>query len=241
MLELDSLLIRVAILRTRALELLHDKKLTLESRTNKLKTVAVETRDLDLAFAAWPQGVSEDWKFSIHPSIECSEPTKSELFYEGSVHKYTTRGHAAIWNRYRAVRLILNTMHMRVLSALVQCTSPEPSINAQLEMCQENIGLLATDLCFSVPVFFNVYNMIQDEAGSEPAWIGNNINCPENEIMLKMAAILAWPLTVAVSTEAVPKAQKVWLQHRLKTVASVIGAGVLHSVAENEEFEFYLR
>jgi hypothetical protein len=79
---------------------------------------------------------------------------------------------------------------------------------------------------------------MQYESGSESIRIGDNVTCTEREIVPKMATILGWPLTVAVSTEAVPKAQKQWLQRRLKTIASVIGAAVLHSVAEKGEFKF---
>jgi hypothetical protein len=53
-----------------------------------------------------------------------------------------------------------------------------------------------------------------------------------------MAGLLAWPLAVAVSTEAVPEPQRQWLERKLKIVASSLGDSILESVAEKREFRF---
>jgi hypothetical protein len=49
-------------------------------------------------------------------SPECLEPTKFDFLYNASVHSYTTHGHAAVWMRYRVVRLIMCSIRMRLLA-----------------------------------------------------------------------------------------------------------------------------
>lgn len=229
-------MIRVAALRYKSLELCRDKNFTLLSRTNKLKDVALEAQELDLALVAWPQGIPKEWNLSIYPFAEGSETRKPDLVYRGYAYTHTTHGHAAIWIQYCAIRLIVNSIRMRLLCARAEFAPQGPSVNSNLEACQVNIKSLATDICYGVPYFFNSYNTTPDKLASKFTRIDDIPTLSECRITPKLAAILAWPLAVAVSTEGVPKAQKQWLQRRLKTIASVIGAPVLYSVADKGEF-----
>ena len=118
---------------------------------------------------------------------------------------------------------------MELMSALIERAAfPEPGMKEGRETCQHKISVLATDLCRSIPVFFNSSrNSKEDRTGSKPTGKEDFAIRTELKITPKMAAILTWPLKVAVSTEAVPIAQKEWLQCRLKTVANAIRAPVL--------------
>jgi hypothetical protein len=141
-LKLDELMIRVAALRFKSLEVFRQKNLARLSRTNK-PDVVEEACGLDVALASWPQDMPQGWYFSIHCLVEGSESTNSDLLYNCFVHYYTTHGHAAVWIRYLAIRLIVSSILIRLLSALPQ----EPSIKEKIKTCQENINSLANDTC----------------------------------------------------------------------------------------------
>ena len=237
MLTLDSLMIRVAALRSKSLKLLRHKSVAQLSYTNRLKEIALEAHCLDVALAAWSQSIPEAWKFSTLSSTEGFGQTTSGILRYGS-HSYTTYGHAAIWNRYRGTHIVVNSIRMRFLSLLAQCTFQEASVNLTIDTCQKNINSLATDLCRSVPFFFSSCNSPQDGRRSGTNKVDKDTSCIDREVVPKVASFLVWPIAVAVCTDAVPTALKEWLRCKLKTIASVVGNAVLQSVAETGEFEF---
>lgn len=233
-LELDALMVRVAALRSKTLKIFRQKNPARILQLNK-PDISLEARDLDLALAAWPQDTPEEWRFSIHNLEEGSEQTKSSLLFNDSVRCYTTHGHAAVWMRYLAVRLIVNSILMRLLSALPQGPHQGPSIIERLKACQQDTGSLATDMCHSVPFFFDS-SVIQHDVETATFTINDNITSPL--MAPRIATLLSWPLSVAVSTEAVPVTQKEWLRIKLKVAAGVQGDAVVHSIAEMDEFKF---
>lgn len=227
-LKLDNLMIQAAGFHSKCLNVLSNKTLDLSVHGNELKDCVVLAEMLDDAFAAWPKDLPEGWNFSI-PSPEILKLTNSDMLYQGSVHCYTNHGHAIMWNRYRAVRMVVNNLRMRLTSIMFQF-APQVSQASELqETCQEIIGELATDLCYSVSSFSsgNTWQNLHP-----PTNIDKNLDHSESMIKPNMAAILTWPLIVAISIETVPKTQKLWLQHKLRIISSVIGADALHSVAE---------
>jgi hypothetical protein len=233
-LEIDSLMIRVAALRTKSLALFGGESMC----PFTVEEAAAEAHELDKALALWSQAVPDDWKFSSQPCTARLESPETDLLYNGPVHTYTTHGHACVWNRYRAARLIVNSIGNRSFSNLPQYPSQHSFSMAQQEICRTNIESLANELCGSVPFFFNSPNTPGAGAGSGSIKIGGNVVKTESEILPKMAGLLAWPLTVAVSTDGVPEPQRQWLKRRLKAVAISAGDAVLESVVEQGEFRF---
>ena len=229
-------MVRIATLRAKSLAL--REKSTLPFGVNCLEVVAAEAQELDTALASWSRDVPEDWKFSTQPSPASLGPPETDLRYNGPVHTYTTHGHAAIWNRYRAVRLIVNSIRIRALSDLLQNQSQHSFVVPQQDLCQKNMDSIVEDLCGSVPFFFNSPNTNGDGTGLRSIRLGNFVISTESEILPKMAGLLAWPLTLAVSTDGVPEPQRQWLKRKLKIVATSIGDAILESVAEQGEFRF---
>ncbi|KAJ5604454.1 hypothetical protein N7510_009608 [Penicillium lagena] len=203
--ELDTLMIQVADIRAKAQNCLQAGVSIFQ--LGQLDELVLGARQLDSALVEWTQRIPSDWTFFEN---------LGSAYTENSLPCYTSRGYAATLNRYRAVRLIINSLRIRLLSTMSRITQ---SMGTELEQCQANISSLTACLCHSIPSFFDVATT-------------------EHNITPKMAIVLAWPLTVAVSTEAVPTTQRKWLQDRLHTVASVIGADRLHTVAESGEFNF---
>jgi hypothetical protein len=130
--------------------------------------------------------------------------------------------------RHLAVRLVVSSICLHLLFALPLLSAQGVSRAEQIEDCQENINSLATNICFSVP-FFNA-NVIHHNPESATFRINGNLTSPE--ILPRIATLLSWPLSVAVSTDVVPVAQKEWLKRKLKVVAGV------QFIAKTEEFKF---
>jgi hypothetical protein len=236
MLELDSLMVRTANLRAQSLALAKD--LALATDEQPWVDLATEARELDDALVSWSQELPEDWKFSTLASPAIMNPAESDLFYHGPVHIFTTHGHGAIWLRYRAICLIVNSIRNRALSRLVESPLHGESVVAQQELCQKNIESTANDMCGSVPFFFNLPNDPAGTPGLKSIRLGKSIFSTDDDILPKMAIFLAWPLTVALNTDGVPNPQRQWLRYRLKIAASSLGDAVLESVAERSEFRF---
>ncbi|KAJ5805279.1 hypothetical protein N7474_011166 [Penicillium riverlandense] len=204
-LELDALMIQAANIRAKAQNCLQEEITIFQ--LGQLDELVLEARQLDSAFIEWARRIPSDWTF-----FEGLRSTDTEY----SLHCYTGHGYAAIWNRYLAVRLIINSLCIRLLSTVSRITQ---STGTELERCQSNINSLTAGLCHGISSFFNMA-------------------AAQHKITPQMAIVFAWPLTVAISTEAVPTTQRKWLQGRLHTVASAIGAESLQAVAESGEFNF---
>ncbi|KAI0842334.1 hypothetical protein F5Y06DRAFT_125082 [Hypoxylon sp. FL0890] len=231
MLDLDSIMVRVASLRQRSLHLFSPKSARFSSQPHP-GHIAAEAQDLDTALDSWSRDVPEDWGFSAQLD------STADATFDGLIHIYPSHGHGAVWNRCRAVHIIVNSIRRRALSVMAQCSSQTISANAEQEICQEKIASLATDLCRGIPFFITSPTVAQDPLSTRVIKIGDNVVHTNYKILPKLAMLLAWPLTLAVSTEAVPEPQKQYLKMKLKSVANALGDSVLESVAEQEEFKF---
>ena len=244
-LEVDSIMVRVANLRAMSLTAFcgtgNDTDFAVDP--HQLKIIAGDADQLNIALTSWSETVPDDWKFSTQYSPESSASLESDFLYEGTSHIYTSPGHAVIWNRYRALRLIVNSICLRSLSLLLEFIIPcrasmRPVIISQQETCRRNLDSLATELCYSVPFFFR--SPIANGGGIELSTtkIGSPPASTESEILPKMAGLLAWPIAVAIRTEGIPEVQREWLKRRLKLAAVSMGDAMLETVIDSGEFKF---
>lgn len=236
-LTLDTLLVRVATLRSDSLALFQAVNpvcLNLSS-TRRLEALTIEAQDLDKALETWPDDLPEEWRVSTESTVEL-DGTFPGFLFDGTVHSYSSLGHATVWMRYRATSLIISSILIRLLNLHSTLPSSSPSeipITPEIPICLENSASLATDICRSVPFFFNTPTSHSSRSES-----GSPSSNAEPTIEPRIATVLAWPLAVAVSTQTVPIAQKQWLRERLKTVAISQGDATLSAIAEREEFKF---
>lgn len=219
-LALDTFMIRAAAARARALDFFSDSShipMTMEN----IVDVASEARTLDIDLAKWSWKVPEDWRY-----ITVDDPA-SETSFNGHVHKYDNYSHASVWIRYRALRLITNSIMLRCLTTAHTLDPNLTHLFSKADLLKKITDSLATEMCASVPYFFTT--------STRDVTLGDSTNAA---ILPKVAGLLAWPLTVAVSTEHIPEPQRRWLQVRLKQVAEAIGDTVLERVAEKGGFRF---
>ncbi|KAI9687576.1 MAG: hypothetical protein M1822_002186 [Bathelium mastoideum] len=229
-LAFDALMVRVAAFRSKSLGCFRHIDSGLAKDMTTLNDLTVEAQDLDHALDTWSLGLPEDFTFSLHLLGKEADSKNPSLQYEGGTHRYATYGHAAIWNRYRAVRLVVNGVRLRLLSAQDQFSQEAMRLDIKLENCEKTINALATDMCRSISFFFTVNTT---KAVDGPSLGAGSISESEHYIP-NIAALLTWPLGVAVSIEAVPYHYKLWLRRRLKTIASVLGNDVVQHVAERK-------
>ncbi|KAK0761727.1 hypothetical protein N5P37_004526, partial [Trichoderma harzianum] len=226
-LELDSLIIRVLTLRNKSISFLRDMDNADPEIVNEVKSIAMEAYALDYDLASWPLGLAQDWRFQVsrtHP-----QPSLNAVNARANTpsHTYSSVGHAAIWNRYRALRLITNSIQKRAFFAL-KSLSDGYIVDENMQRCQVNINNLAVDLRCGVEF------SLTSQAPARGAKVTTFLDEPHPSI----AALLAWPLTVAVSVDAVELPEKTWLKGVLKAVARSLGHTLLESVSDHGEFKF---
>jgi len=106
--------------------------------------------------------------------------------------------------------------------------------------CKDTVNIVAGKMCNIVQSFLN-----QNPRQKCPIQMRNECSSDADvekplfsPIDPKMATLMAWPLVVAIRTGTVPIAQRQTMQCGLKLVADIIGASVLHLVAENKPVGF---
>ncbi|KAI1655448.1 hypothetical protein F4813DRAFT_398086 [Daldinia decipiens] len=228
---LDSIMVRVAALRERSLCLFLPKSARFSTQPHP-GDLAAEARSLDAALESWSAALPEDWKFTTR-SGSTPDPT-----FDVPIHVYATYGHAAIWCRYYATRLIVNSIRNRALSVMAQCSSQMLSVASEQDTCLGNMASLGTDLCRSIPIFFTSVTTEGNPTAARGTATNDDIICVNQEIIPKLATLLAWPLILAINTDNIPEFQKQWLENKLKSVANALGDAILETVTEQNELKF---
>ncbi|GFP60452.1 hypothetical protein TASIC1_0018005700 [Trichoderma asperellum] len=225
-LELDSLMVRVLILRNKSMSFLRDIDATEPEVIDRVKSIAMESYTLDYDLALWALRLPQNWDF--HVSWANSQPSSNVIDACADIpsHSYPSVGYASVWNRYRALRLITNSIQKRVLCAL-QSLFDDGFLNMDMQRCQDNINNLAVDLYCGAE--FSVTHQ-NTPRGAEAATL---LDMPHPRV----AALLAWPLTVAVSVDAVQPPEKTRLKGVLKAVARSLGHTQLESVSDKGEYD----
>jgi len=219
-------MIRCAAARARSIDFFSESSHVPMTMDN-IVDVASEARTLDLDLTKWSWNVPDDWRYTT-TTRATNDPAGSpnESSFDGRVHNYANYSHASLWLRYRALRLITNSIMLRCLTTAHTLSPNLTHLFSKSDLLKKIMDVLATELCASVPYFFMPDKSVLLLDASAAA------------IQPKVAGLLAWPLTVAVSTEHVPELQRVWLQGRLKVAAEAMGDTVLEKVAERGDFRF---
>lgn len=229
-------MIRVASLRSRFVAFILGSGGFNLTRSNEFENLLLEANNLDFSLAEWSSGLPEDWAFdSILHTSQGNEI--SPFLYDGLWGSYMTHGHAVVWNRYRTIRLIVNSIRVRLLSSIAGIQNSH--VDEQLETSRHTINSLTTDMCRSVGFFlvpFYPSNWNCDARFDEVVYSKIRLSNPGT--LPKMATVLAWPLAVANSIEAVPLPQKQWLQYTLQEISGIIGAAVVEALDQSVDFHF---
>nr|OQO21881.1 hypothetical protein B0A51_11398 [Rachicladosporium sp. CCFEE 5018] len=216
-LELDAILVRVGGLRADFLA----SGAGVSDDGDYTSTIK-EADALNVELDQWYTGLPEGWL----PQSLLADGYPFELIM-ATVHGHRTHGHAAVILRYRATRILVN-------SIIDRCLSSTAGSQNDTNTAKQTIVELANNICRDVPYFFNQVGA----NGSRWLSIGKHIITSQDDITPKLAGLLAWPLSIVVSCDAVPAKQREWLRLRLKTVAAAYGDARLQQVAEGGVFSF---
>lgn len=235
-LQIDHFMVQVAALRAASLAISSPiSEASSMAESDELTTTA---EALETAMALWPTTLSWDWQYTTSPVFDRPDPKMIEPFrLLESTHRYQSHGHAAVWNRYRAIRLIVNSIRLRALRANSAMRSDEHRTLTE-DSIRSTIRSVSHDLCASIPYFFNTPAQKRQESSRYVLEFGKWTYNSDSEIFPKFAVLLAWSLTVAVNVEAVPELQKQWLRGKLKIMAQSLGDSVLQDVADGKGFKF---
>ncbi|KAJ5309209.1 hypothetical protein N7508_004588 [Penicillium antarcticum] len=231
-LELDSLMIRVLILRHKSVALFREIDAAEPHTIEKAKTMAIEADALDRDLMEWPSTLPRNWNFEIAPAQLQSPPTTNAPA-KFPRHLYASVGLASVWNRHRALRLVTNRIHQRSLLSL-QSVLKSDSLSTNLRKCQENINALAGEMCGGVQFQVDPRSFTKDPQAD----IVEDSMTTLDVLHPGVAGSLAWPLTIAVSIESVPHLERSWLKAALRAVARILGHTLLESVTDRGEFRF---
>lgn len=230
-------MVRTAALRSQSLTSILAAGSAVRDVASSLNSLISAAEELEAELALWPLALPHDWRLATC-SLRGDESWPEDFCYEDLIHTYTTHAHATAWNRYRATRLIVNSIRIRALVKLLQ--SPMDSSPSMMEhQCTEKImDPLARDICASVPFFFSkpYVSNTPSPPSLNQAVDGKQISEPK--ILPKLATFLAWPLTIAVSTGGISARYQQWLRKKLKSVAASLGDSVLESVIDQNAFRF---
>jgi hypothetical protein len=231
-------MVQVASLRSKSLGLFTREGAECRLTIPEIKKIMFQAQELDAQLVSWASVVPDSFLFSIQLGQVSLGPPGSDLHFTGPIHSYATHGHATIWNRHRACRLIVNSIRKRTMKLLMPHGARCYHVFEQIDLCQANIVAMTDDICSSIPFFSK-----RPTDGNLPADFGTIsteqiVTRIEGESFPQMVSLLAWVLTVAVSTEDVPESQREWLKQRLKYASLAMHDSVLESVIDRGEFRF---
>lgn len=226
-LQIDSLLVRVAAFRARALAFFSNTSVALPTSTPDLEYLAHTGKELEDDLVHWAETMSGEWQEQASGESDIDESNNET--YDHLFKSYTSHGHASLWIRQRALRLIVNSIFIKFIAVRMQNGTDHEHLRWKQNRMRGNLASTSSSLCGDVAFFFS--RSSQEEQNS------TDIH-DEHAILPRLATLLAWPLAVAVSTENVPEPQRQWLQQKLRLVASSLGDAVLGRVADRGAFIF---
>jgi hypothetical protein len=223
-------MVRVAAFRSRALQFFSKTSSALSTSTPDLDYLAHTGKELEDDLVQWADSMSGEWQ-----SCKRDAPGESDIdgsdgeAYEHRFKSYTSHGHASLWIRQRALRLIINSIFIKFIAVRMQNSTDHEHLRWKQNRMRGNLASTSSELCGDVAFFFSRSKREEHN----PTYIHG-----EHIILPRLAGLLAWPLAVAVSTENVPEPQRQWLQQKLRLVASSLGDAILGRVADRGAFIF---
>ncbi|PQE04591.1 negative acting factor protein [Rutstroemia sp. NJR-2017a BBW] len=231
-LGLDRLMVETADLRHRAADLQYDlttiPKAGRVAQMLKLHGVLATAQRLDESFVAWARDVPmEDyWRmFRVEDDGVVRDESNDDIF-NGCVHIYPTMGHLGLWSRYRAFRLHVIDITVRILSF---AKTIEVDLQSMEESARTKIEKLASDFCASIPHALKAVD-IHPTAGN-PVVSRRPPADQKHLAEATTARILCWPLAMTTLVESIPEQYAKYLKRRLLDVSEIVDDGLLERMA----------
>lgn len=236
-LKIDSFMVRVAAFRTRALDFFPRAASTFVTSIPDIEHLAHAGKELEDDLVDWADSMTGEWKSRKFTSPGVADNVVGDDTYDGHRNSYTSHGHASLWLRQRALRLIINSIFIKFITVRMQTSTNHAHLLWKRERMCGNLDSTSAELCGDIVYFFTPAPSIHSP-GVAVVPAAQSAPTDEPTILPSLASMLAWPLAVAVSTENVPEPQRRWLQGKLGVVADALGDAVLHDVGRRGAFVF---
>ncbi|KAL8916204.1 MAG: hypothetical protein Q9208_008656 [Pyrenodesmia sp. 3 TL-2023] len=231
-LELDHCMMEAAKLRHQARAVSSDGTApTSEIQSGKKarhQSIFAKAQILDDVLIIWANQRPVDDRYSMHFVQDDERAGTGDRIFGSTVHLYRTAGHAGMWNRYRAIRLIVNDIMLRILSLT------ERSLGSNAESLTPAVSLriqgLADELCASIPYSLGLVEA--DWANGCDVAIIRRVPASLNMVVkASEASFLCWPLNEALMVSGVPGRHQRYIRDRMLDVSEVVDDGVMERVA----------
>jgi hypothetical protein len=227
-------MVRVAAFRARALAFFPQASAGLSTSTPDLDILAHTGKHLEDDLVQWAESMFGEWT-AFKEALP--ENDVDYIVCEGHRNVYTSHGHASLWIRQRALRLIINSIFIKFITVRMQTSASHAHLLWKQNRMQGNLELISQELCADMLYFFEGSPSRNEEISMPSPTIPVAAE-GQPTILPSLASMLAWPLAIAVSTENVPESQRKWLQSKLGSVADSLGDAVLQDVMRRGAFVF---
>ncbi|KAI9711871.1 MAG: hypothetical protein M1820_002016 [Bogoriella megaspora] len=231
-LELDLCMVKVAELRHRAISLAIDtttlKRSDPSCKYARLRDLLDDAQSVDNELASWADNLSPEYHYSKHRVQRGDTSDFDRMGFDA--HIYMTVGHAGIWGRYRALRLIVNDIRLKTLSILL--AFPDSSMEAHVKTAKSNVARLADDLCASLPYILGFVET-REVSGNGVIVVAKSTATLAGSVTPATASLLCWSLAMVTMVSNMPEQHRRYLRDRLLDVSEVVGDGVLERIAES--------
>jgi hypothetical protein len=167
------------------------------TQSSELRGLKHEAKAIDLALKTWSECLHEDWKIASFDQ-------------------------STMWMRYCAVRMLVNDIHIHVLLSSISPEEQDVKTFDQVNACEHKVRKLADDICSSSQFFFRDSQAARCRSDPNSDSGSSLANQGTPSIEPKMAAILAWPLSMALKTRYLQEAQRRGMVIMMGAIASAL-------------------
>ena len=190
----------------------------------KTEELSNEAQALDKAVQDWVTQFPVTWSYQRHVLVDRDHwPRKN--FYSSTVYIYSRPGNAAVWNQYFTMRMLINSIHLRILEMNHPGLTTYSTYEQQRQEYNTQLKAMAENLASSIPFClerFKTVNNPNPTAGQTSIALNT-----DEEIKPYLAVLAIWPLTVASSLKGIDTTQRLWFKSQLARLGRATGEGVL--------------
>ncbi|MCJ1400211.1 hypothetical protein MMC11_003415 [Xylographa trunciseda] len=225
---------QIPTLRATAKELLQRRPMNMDT-ASEVVDLMHEAQRVDRETAAWTFKIPDEWKYTTVGMIQDMENPATAQFYPGPMHGYHDLWGANIWNNYRSNRIFCHMIILNCLERLIP--SWERVYTTEYQSTITTLQTLVNDVCSSVPFHLGFPDSVYQVTGSGLPNNGQTLAMDDLELpvhrpdlrtrsknVVSMGGFfLTWQLFVAFNVVAIPEAQRIWLNNRLRYIGDVCG------------------
>ncbi|KAF7929190.1 uncharacterized protein EAE98_005109 [Botrytis deweyae] len=191
--------------------------------TTKMRGLLVLAQELETKLVRWAKEVPMvDYWSTFRVTVDDDDEPGANDVFDQMVHLYPSISHAAMWAQYRAIRLHMNDIILKVFHSEIESSKPDTKFQEDIVIL--NMEKLALDFCASLPFVLGWIEL--GGTGMKMVRKGRR-----NAVKASTASLVCWPLTVSTIVSEIPEQHRSYLKSRLRDVSELVDDGVLETIA----------